>query len=180
MAPPAISGDVQGGGLYNVARGGGRAYFNTNDLGEAIGRVVDDTRLTYVLGYYLPDGSWDGRFHSIKVKVRRPGLEVRHRTGYLAAPTPPQDVATRQIALVRALSSPIDATGLRLTGTAEPDAGGLLRLSMRIDTRALLFHADAGSWVASVDVAIAQAVSDGSLVARTQGRASWNLGPRVG
>jgi hypothetical protein len=34
---------------------------------------------------------------------------------------------------------------------------------MRIDTKALLFHADAGSWVASVDVAIAQALSDGRL-----------------
>ena len=143
---------------------GGRAYFNTNDLGEAIRRAVDDTRLTYMLGYYLPGGSWDGRFHEIKVTVRRPGLEVRHRTGYLAVPTPPQDVATRQNALARALSSPLDATGLQLTVTAEPAAGGLLRLSMRIDARALLFHADAGSWVASVDVAIAQALSDGRLV----------------
>jgi len=142
---------------------GGRAYFNTNDLGGAIGRAVDDTRLTYVLGYYLPGGSWDGRFHEIKVTVRRRDLEVRHRTGYLAVPTPPQDVATRQNALVRALRSPIDASGLQLTVTAEPAAGGLLRLSMRIDTRALLFHADAGSWVASVDVAIAQALSDGRL-----------------
>lgn len=143
---------------------GGRAYYNTNDLGGAIGRAVDDTRLTYVLGYYLPGGSWDGRFHEIKVTVRRPGLEVRHRTGYLAVPTPPQDVATRQNALVRALSSPIDASGLQLTVTAEPAAGGLLRLSTRIDTRALLFHANAGSWVASVDVAIAQALPDGRLV----------------
>ena len=142
---------------------GGRAYFNTNDLGGAIGRAVDDTRLTYVLGYYLPGGSWDGRFHQIKVTVRRPGLEVRHRTGYLAVPSPPQDVETRQSALARALSSPIDASGLQLTVTAEPAAGGLLRLSMRIDTRALLFHADAGSWVASVDVAIAQALPDGRL-----------------
>ena len=58
---------------------GGRAYYNTNDLGGAIGRAVDDTRLTYVLGYYLPGGSWDGRFHEIKVTVRRPGLDVRHR-----------------------------------------------------------------------------------------------------
>jgi hypothetical protein len=35
---------------------------------------------------------------------------------------------------------------------------------MRIDPRALLFHADAGSLVASVDVAIAQGLSDGQFV----------------
>ncbi len=143
---------------------GGRAYFNTNDLGGAIGRAVDDTRLTYLLGYYLPNGSWDGQFHEIKVTTRRRGVDLRHRTGYLAVPSPPQDVETRQGALARALSSPIDASGLPLSVTAEPAAGGLLGLSMRIDARALLFHADAGSWAASVDVAIAQALSDGRLI----------------
>lgn len=145
-------------------RTGGRAYYNTNDLGGAIGRAVDDSRVVYVLGYYPRSDSWDGRFHEIKVTARRPGLDVRHRTGYLALPAPPQDVATRQNAIFRALSSPIDALGLQLTVTAEPVAGGSLRLAMRIDARALLFHAEGDQWAASVDVAIAQALSDGRLV----------------
>jgi hypothetical protein len=34
---------------------------------------------------------------------------------------------------------------------------------MRFDTRALLFHAEGDLWAASVDVTIAQALSDGSL-----------------
>ena len=143
---------------------GGRAYFNTNDLGGAIARAVDDSQLLYVLGYYPPSGSWDGTFHEVKVTTRRRGLEVRHRTGYLALPALPQDVETRQNAILRALSSPIDASGLPLTVTAEPVVGGALRLAMRIDTRALLFLADGDLRTASVDVTIAQALSDGSLL----------------
>jgi VWFA-related protein len=143
---------------------GGRAYFNTNDLGGAIGRAVDDSQVLYVLGYYPPSGTWDGRFHDVKVTVRKPGLEVRHRTGYLALPGPPQDATTRQQSVYRALSSPVDATGLQLTVTAVPLGGGSLRLEMRIDTRALLFHADGDHLAASVDVAIAQALADGRLL----------------
>jgi VWFA-related protein len=144
-------------------RTGGRAYYNTNDLGGAIARAVDDSQLLYVLGYYPPSDSWDGTFHEVKVTTRRPGLDIRHRTGYLALPSPPQDVETRQQALTRALNSPIDASGLPLTVTAEPGVGGALRLAMRIDTRALLFLADGDHGRASVDVAIALALSDGSL-----------------
>jgi VWFA-related protein len=143
---------------------GGRAYYNTNDLGGAIARAVDDSQLLYVLGYYPPSGSWDGKFHEVKVTTRRPDLDVRHRTGYLALPSLPQDVETRQQAILRALSSPFDASGLPLTVTAEPVVGGALMLAMRIDTRALLFLADGDLGTASVDVTIAQALSDGSLL----------------
>jgi len=48
---------------------GGRAFFNTNDLGGAIKRAAEDTNLTYVLGYYPENVRWDGRFRDIKVGV---------------------------------------------------------------------------------------------------------------
>ena len=47
-------------------------------------RIVDDLSNYYLLGYYSPADA-DGRFHKISVRVKRPGVSVRARSGYLAA-----------------------------------------------------------------------------------------------
>jgi VWFA-related protein len=145
-------------------RTGGVAYFNTNDLGGAIARAVDDSRMTYLLGYYPAKTEWDGRFRRIAVKVRRPGVNVGHRDGYLALPPPPQTSDSRQNALVRALASPLNATGLPLAVDMDRTAAGELSLTLRLDARTVRLRQTAADvWEGSVDVAIALAMPDGAL-----------------
>jgi VWFA-related protein len=67
---------------------GGRAFYNTNDLARSLHRALDDAGHTYVLGYYPSHGRWDGRYRQIRVRVTRPGVEVRHRRGYFATLEP--------------------------------------------------------------------------------------------
>ena len=62
----------------------GLAIVDSNDLSGGLRRVVDDLSSYYLLGYYS-SGKLDGRFHSITVRVKRPGVAVRARRGYLAA-----------------------------------------------------------------------------------------------
>jgi VWFA-related protein len=62
----------------------GLAIVNNNDLGAGLRRVVDDLSSYYLLGYYST-GKLDGKFHSITVRVKRPGVQVRARRGFLAA-----------------------------------------------------------------------------------------------
>jgi VWFA-related protein len=80
----------------------GLAIVDSNDLAGGLRRVVDDLSSYYLLGYYS-SGKLDGRFHTIKVRVKRPGVQVRARRGYLAA-TPAAVTAAATAAAARSAS----------------------------------------------------------------------------
>jgi VWFA-related protein len=145
---------------------GGRAFFNTNDLGRAIIRAVEDTNLTYMLGYYPQNDKWDGRFRDIKVSVQRRDVDVRHRRGYFAHPPVLQDAEAAKNAVLGALKSPLDATGLPLTIRVEPGSQvGELRLSIQLEPGALaLAQKTVDAWEGSVQLAIAHAMPSGEVV----------------
>jgi hypothetical protein len=61
---------------------GGIASVNTNSLTTTFNQIVQANSRYYVLGYYPPEHTRDGRFHKIEVKTKRPGLRVAARRGY--------------------------------------------------------------------------------------------------
>jgi VWFA-related protein len=63
----------------------GMSVMNNNDLDTGLKRISDDLSSYYLLGYYSTNGKLDGRFHTIKVRVKRSGVDVRARKGYRAA-----------------------------------------------------------------------------------------------
>jgi hypothetical protein len=69
----------------------GRAIVNRNDLAVGMTQIVRDTSAYYLLGYNSDQSPADGKFHEIKVRVNRPGIQVRARRGYWALTV--QDVA---------------------------------------------------------------------------------------
>ena len=62
----------------------GRAIVNRNDLAMGMKQIVRDTSGYYLLGYNSTIAGTDGKFHPIKVRVKRPGVQVRARPGYWA------------------------------------------------------------------------------------------------
>jgi VWFA-related protein len=65
-------------------RTGGRAFYNTNGIDEAIRKSLDDGSTYYTLAYYPENKDWNGKFRKIQVKVNRPGVRLRYRMGYYA------------------------------------------------------------------------------------------------
>jgi VWFA-related protein len=72
-------------GLTMLATDSGGRYFELqpqDDLSATFARVADELHRQYEIGYRVP--SFDGKLHTIEVKVTRPGLTVRSRRGYVA------------------------------------------------------------------------------------------------
>ena len=60
---------------------GGLAITNTNAVERSLDRVARDFDNYYSLGFAAEHGR-TGRYYKLDVKVKRPGLRVRHRAGY--------------------------------------------------------------------------------------------------
>jgi Ca-activated chloride channel family protein len=56
---------------------------STRDLGSAFTGILEEFRQRYLLSY-RPEGVAAGGWHQIDVRVRRPGVAVKARTGYLS------------------------------------------------------------------------------------------------
>lgn len=61
---------------------GGFTVVNTNDLNIGIQEALYDQQSYYLLGFDPENEMFDRRHHSIAVKVNRPGLKVRTRSGF--------------------------------------------------------------------------------------------------
>ena len=62
----------------------GRAIVNRNDLAKGMEQIVRDSSAYYLVGYNSSQAPQDGKFHPIRVRVKRPGVQIRARKGYWA------------------------------------------------------------------------------------------------
>jgi VWFA-related protein len=99
----------------------GVAAVGTNDPAPVLARIAEDTSSYYLLGYSSTNAKFDGRFRKLTVRVKRPGVSVRARRGYLA---PTEDEVTARAAVVARPADPEVArlqSALGLLDRARPD-----------------------------------------------------------
>jgi VWFA-related protein len=118
--------DDQEGLNFLAAETGGLSHLNDNDPNAGLARMLEDQSGYYLLGFQPGEEDSarmdrEGKYHRLTVRVKRPGLIVRYRKGYMgetpANPSTPPRTPTER--LLAALSSPFAGTGvhLRLTPT---------------------------------------------------------------
>jgi VWFA-related protein len=139
-----------------AARTGGRAFFDTNDIGRAIERAIDDASVTYLLGYAPANDNWNGKFRKLRVTVRAPDAEVRHRTGYLAIPQAAVRGNDRMTDLARAS---LESTGIGLTASLVAR-----ELTTRVEPGAITLTANGEMWDATLDILIVETAKGGELI----------------
>jgi VWFA-related protein len=67
---------------------GGYVFRASNDFASALSGIARDSGSYYVIGYSPTTLVTDGSFRRIAVRVKRPGLSVRARRGYIATAAP--------------------------------------------------------------------------------------------
>jgi VWFA-related protein len=111
----------------------GRAIVNSNDLAKGMKQIVQDSSGYYLLGYNSSQAPTDGKFHEIKVRVTRRGVDVRARKGYWAytaedaaralAPPKPEAPAAITAALGTLAEPPRGRPARFWLGTSKGDNG---------------------------------------------------------
>ena len=150
-----VTGEAQWAGgedsLFLMAKEtGGELFENTNQLGEAVSKVLERTSVTYVLAFQ-PDVERDGKYHRLRVELKNgpKGARLVHRPGYYA----PQSYDKR---------SPLEkamVAGQALIGAEE-------KAQVRTAVLAAPFPVQSGPWYVPVLIEV-----DGpSLTAGMQGR----------
>ena len=158
-------------------RTGGRAFYNTNYLDEAVLDGMKDGSVYYTLGYYPENKSWDGKFRRIVVKIARPGIKLHYRQGYFASdPKGYAHLDPRQqaIDLGEALNPefPVSTALLFRSAVMPPSekTGNKVMINYGVDAHALSFELqDDGLQHASVDC-VAQAFSPKGSLVQTHGQ----------
>jgi VWFA-related protein len=155
---------------------GGLFIHENNDLGGAVRRVLEDQRSYYLIGFRPDDSVFErvrGRLHfnSLQVRLKRPGLKVRTRSGFIGVTDSEAKPVrrTRVEQLVGAITSPF-ASGdvpLQLTSLFGGDTkeGAFVTSLIHIDMGRVQFTDEPDGWHKAVlDVVALTFGEEGQLV----------------
>ena len=134
------------GGLARLAEDtGGFLIRDTNDLSSAFRRIDEDNRFHYLLSYTPSNADFDGKFRTIQVKVKREGMQVFARKGYLAVRRAVAGTGYEAAALAAIdrrtppNAFPISASGFVFPAPASP---AIVPVVVQVKARDLLFQVD--------------------------------------
>lgn len=151
---------------------GGFTITRTNNLEGALGKILDDSSLYYVLGYE-PMEPHDGSFRRVEVRIpRHPGLRIRARKGFYAPGGKERPKEKKEEPVRAALTSvlPLAQIPVRLSADyAGVDAGASqIALNAWIDVAALPLAKVADRHQSALEVLSAVFDEDGKGVLSAQ------------
>ena len=168
-------------GLKALAeRTGGFAVINNNDLSKGIQRVLNDQKGYYLLGYRPDSETFDpkkARFHKLTVRLKRPELDVRYRSGFFSIKDEEAKpaVKTPRQQILAALTSPFTSgeIDLRLTSLFADDAqtGAFMRSLLYVNGGDLKFTEEADGWQKATFEVVAMIFGDNGMIVDEVSRA---------
>jgi VWFA-related protein len=167
---------------------GGLSLVNSNDFAGGFERIVRDNSTYYVLGYETRPDARGGKFHTIDVRVRRAGLNVRARRGYVdpdskAKVSKDSIRSGRPSVLLDALSSPVPAGNLPMSVFAAAfkgdGKGASVLIAAEISGASLKFREQDGTFFDDVEFSLLAAGPDGRVEETDSGKAALAVKPEI-
>ena len=145
---------------------GGFLVENSNNLTTAFHRIDEDNQFHYLLTYSPSNSALDGKFRTIQVKVRRPGVDVFSRKGYraLAASRVGGMASYETPALALLDHTPLpNSFAVRASGFTFPDPShpGLSPVLVHFRTDVLQFSVDSQRSTYSAQAIVVVRIRDG-------------------
>ena len=160
----SISADPQAAMELMASITGGRYLRNTNDMMEGFKRAASDLAGSYTLGFYVSE-QLDSKWHSLKASVKRSGVSLRHREGYLADAAAATPTGWTNDLTMAVAANPIGSSAIRLTAscalTSDPEPG-TIQVGLRIEAWSLRFDEARGYQQTQIQVIFAERSANGS------------------
>lgn len=147
------------------------------DAAKAVDRIDAATRVDYLLAYYPSNPAWDGRYRSVRVEVKRPGVTVLFRHGYYGeqqAASLSRRAVVADGRLIAAASSTRPFRDIPVSATStftknRTGKGGEMAVQMVIEAARLVWTIDdLARRVANLDVAVFCIDARGKTVGQTR------------
>jgi VWFA-related protein len=162
MDTEAASNDPRPAMELMAAITGGRYLHNTNDLAAGFKQTSADMQGSYTLGFYMT-GDPDDKWHKLKVRVKRSGVEVRHREGYLADSVPAQPVKWDNDIWRTTFANPVGSSVIPMTAQLSRTLSGNIAMTLLVDPNAIQFQPDGSNMKAELEIGVADCAADGSM-----------------
>ena len=149
---------------------GGKAFVNTNDLTGAIREAIEGSSVGYTLGFYVDPASLDGKFHELKLQIKRKGLSLRYPTGYFALQDQPSSKNQDRERLLTAVRSPLQSSAIlvqaKLDRVNQPTPNSL-QISSSIDIHNLQLAQDGKLRKGTIAVYVVEQDQTGKVLHQT-------------
>jgi VWFA-related protein len=192
LGPTSLMDEVRRsqGSLHTIANEtGGFAVTGGGDINEQFAKIVEQNSSYYLLGYYPTVDRRDGKFRSLDVRVKRPGLRVQHRKGYVAprgraeTRSTPAKAEAAPPELRAAVESPLPIAGLPVRVWAAPFIGSAKRASiaiiLEVDPAGLRFQQQGESFNENLEILMVPVDASGKPLDGARDQAPMKLSPKT-
>ncbi len=167
------------GGELIARQTGGFQIRNSNYF--ELNRIMEDQSGYYLIGYRPTDETFNKKFHHIKAKVKRSGMTLRTRFGFLGVSE--EEASKNRPPVINqtnlALASPFGAQDIEMDVTSffanDKTYGSIVRSFVYINARNLTFTSNAGRREAAIELNGVIFGDNGSVIEQVSRRANLSL-----